>query len=193
MQIEHLRKDAVATTRWIGGTTTQLYIYPPGSEYSKRDFLFRISTATIETEESVFTPLPGYERKLMLLDGKLELIHNDVPGKKLQKFDVAEFSGDWQTCSKGIARDFNLIYKKPIDGSLQGFAIQPGEIKNLFPQAQTNFTGFYFSTGSGEINTQQSLIKFTGGDFICFHSGFAKEIHIIAETSVSAVFIQLEL
>jgi environmental stress-induced protein Ves len=193
MQIEHFKKDVLSTSRWSGGTTTQLYIYPPGSKYSKRDFLFRLSTAAIEIEESVFTPLPGYARKLMLLDGKLELIHNDSIENKLQKFDVADFSGDWQTKSKGMARDFNLIYKKPIDGDLQGFAIKSGETKNLFPEIHNNFAALYISAGSGEINPQQSFIKFTEGDFICFHGELSKEIYIAAETATSAVFVQLKL
>jgi len=57
------------TTLWSGGTTTQLCIYPYAATYTGRDFIFRISTATIESEESVFTKLPGYTRILMLLEG----------------------------------------------------------------------------------------------------------------------------
>ena len=61
------------TAKWSGGLTTELFIYPEGSAYSERNFDFRLSTATVEIETSVFTPLPHVQRTLMVLE--LSLIH----------------------------------------------------------------------------------------------------------------------
>ena len=46
------------TTSWSGGTTTQLTIAPAGAVYADRDFLWRVSSATVELDESDFTALP---------------------------------------------------------------------------------------------------------------------------------------
>ncbi len=68
-----IRKEDIKTTNWSGGTTSELFIFPVSSTYKDLNFEFRLSRATIETEESIFTPLPHVKRKLMLLDGELEL------------------------------------------------------------------------------------------------------------------------
>ena len=39
---------------WSGGRTTEIYIAPEGALYAERNFLFRISTAEVELEESDF-------------------------------------------------------------------------------------------------------------------------------------------
>ena len=44
---------------WSDGTTTQLLIAPEGAHYAARDFLWRVSSATVELDESDFTPLPA--------------------------------------------------------------------------------------------------------------------------------------
>jgi environmental stress-induced protein Ves len=98
------------TTSWSGGTTAQLFIFPEDAVFAQRNFDFRISTATIDVEESTFTLLPNYNRLLSVLDGNLEIIHQGKYSKKLQKFEKDCFHGSWQTSGKGKARDFNVIY-----------------------------------------------------------------------------------
>ena len=61
---------------WSGGTTTQLLIAPEGAHYAARDFLWRVSSATVELDESDFTPLPEYERLIATLQGGITLTHN---------------------------------------------------------------------------------------------------------------------
>ena len=41
--IEIIKSDAFKESKWSGGITTQLYIYPKDSDYQKRNFNFRIS------------------------------------------------------------------------------------------------------------------------------------------------------
>ena len=104
------RFQNASTTNWSGGTTSQLFIFPEDAVFAQKNFDFRISTATIEAEESTFTPLPNYNRLLANLEGNLEIIHQGKYSKKLQKFENDRFHGSWQTSSKGKARDFNVIF-----------------------------------------------------------------------------------
>lgn len=103
-------KSIQQTTEWSGGTTTELAIFPTESSYANRNFLFRISTATVETETSTFTSLPGYKRLLMILKGELEITHVDQYTKKLATFDTDMFDGGWQTTAKGMVTDFNIMH-----------------------------------------------------------------------------------
>ena len=55
MEIDVKIYNTFPTSKWSGGETTELYIYPADYQYKKRDFLFRISRATIPKEKSIFT------------------------------------------------------------------------------------------------------------------------------------------
>jgi environmental stress-induced protein Ves len=105
----HHFQDAVTST-WSGGKTTELFIYPENSLFSERNFDFRISSATIDVENSDFTSLPAHNRLLAILEGKLEIIHEGKYSKVLQQFEIDEFHGSWKTSSIGKVRDFNVIY-----------------------------------------------------------------------------------
>lgn len=106
------------TINWSGGTSTQLYIYPETANYQKRDFDFRISTAKVEVEKSDFTPLPGIERHLMILDGAIHISHKNHHEKRLNAFDQDFFMGDWETSSIGHCVDFNLMTRNHCKGEL---------------------------------------------------------------------------
>ncbi|CAG5083673.1 HutD/Ves family protein [Parvicella tangerina] len=100
------------TSHWSGGTTTELYIYPEGSDFKSREFDFRLSIATIIINESDFTPLPGVDRTLLLLEGELELIHEGHHSTTLKPLEQDSFSGSWQTKCIGKGKDFNLMTQK---------------------------------------------------------------------------------
>lgn len=125
MKYKILKKTDYTTTQWSGGDTTELYIYPENSNYQKRDFLFRLSSATVNVEKSEFTKLDGVSRKLMLLSGEMELIHKDKYNKKLMPFEQDSFMGDWNTESYGQARDFNLMTRLNCTGELEHIKISP--------------------------------------------------------------------
>ena len=52
MTIQHLTPSDYITTKWSGGLTTQLGIAPASAVYADRDFLWRLSSATVEDAES---------------------------------------------------------------------------------------------------------------------------------------------
>ncbi len=112
------------TTRWSGGTTTELLILPKSAEFAKRNFDIRISTATIEIEESTFTELGAYLRKIMVLNGKLHLLHENQYSCTLNKFEQDSFSGAWKTTSVGKVTDFNVIFGPEFKPILETFSLQ---------------------------------------------------------------------
>lgn len=104
-----IRKGELPVSRWSGGTTTQLAIWPEGAVYAERNFVWRVSSARVETQESEFTSLPGVARCLMVLDGTLHLEHEGRYETELVQFAQDNFSGSWTTRSRGRVTDFNLM------------------------------------------------------------------------------------
>ena len=122
MEILLVRKEEQVIGTWAGGTTTQLAIWPPESDYRKRDFAWRLSSARVDLEESVFTSLPGYHRLLMILEGSVRLIHETPGGQReavLSAFEQDAFEGDWKTTSYGRCVDFNLMTAQGCSGVIE--------------------------------------------------------------------------
>lgn len=112
MKIIHFRPEDFKTSTWAGGTTTELYLYPEDGSHAQRDFQLRISSATVDLEESDFTLLPGVERFITPLDGTFVLTHPDMPPVKMEALgEPYRFSGEVPTHCVGKARDFNLMLK----------------------------------------------------------------------------------
>lgn len=114
-----IKKSELSTSKWSGGTTTQLYIYPESELYENRNFKFRISSAKVDLEESTFTKLPNIKRKIMILDGKLKLVHENHHEITLEKFDQDTFYGHWNTKSYGKVTDFNLMLNENTEGIIE--------------------------------------------------------------------------
>ncbi len=112
MALTHLTPEDYTTTRWSGGATTELLIPPRGAAYAQRAFLCRVSSATVELDESTFTPLPDYDRLIATLEGEIDLIHDGGPSIHLRPFEVHAFDGGSRTLSRGCCRDFNLMLRK---------------------------------------------------------------------------------
>ncbi len=102
-------KSKQITSTWSGGTTTQLLILPEGSDYAKRTFDFRISTATIEVEESTFSDLTGYKRHLIALTRGITLFQNQSAAIVLEPLTCFTFNGGDATKSVGTTTDFNVM------------------------------------------------------------------------------------
>ena len=122
-----LRSEEFTASTWVGGKTTQLFTHPQGANYAARDFDFRLSTATVELEKSDFTALPGFSRKLMILEGEIEINHENQHNKTLHKFDVDAFEGDWKTSSVGRCTDFNVMTSAKYTSSLKAISLHADE------------------------------------------------------------------
>lgn len=122
--IVKLTQEDYEEGEWFGGTTTQIAVYPSEEKYSERNFLWRISTAVCQCEESEFTFLPDYDRTLIVLEGEVILEHKEVRTKKLQQFESDSFSGHFNTKSYGKMKDFNLMVRKGIRGNAEVIELQ---------------------------------------------------------------------
>ncbi|MGE7903233.1 HutD/Ves family protein [Peribacillus sp. NPDC094092] len=121
-----IRKSEQITSLWSGGKTTQLAIYPEDGDYSKREFNWRISTADVEVDESIFTHLPGIQRIIMILDGEMLLDHKGNHRVQLQPFEQDRFDGGWTTRSMGRVTDFNLMLAEGCEGDLSKIHLNDG-------------------------------------------------------------------
>lgn len=163
--MELISHNQQKTSTWSGGTTTELFIYPEDSVYSERNFDFRISTATVEVEESNFTQILGYKRILMILQGKLFIEHKNQHSKTLHQYECDEFLGAWETKGKGKVVDFNLMMKVGWNGSLSIDEITSNSSKSYLYN-ENKFIGLYLLEGSLSAN-EQTLNK---KDFLLFES-----------------------
>ncbi len=103
---------APAVSRWSGGSTAEIALWPPESTYRERNFLWRLSSATVECESSVFTSLPDYNRIIALLGGELTLSIAGGQEVELGCCRPYSFDGGQPVESRGRAVDFNLMLRK---------------------------------------------------------------------------------
>ncbi|WP_202703284.1 HutD family protein [Flavobacterium sp. UGB4466] len=113
MTLHLLPKENCKPAVWSGGLTYEYMIYPKTANYADRDFAFRISSATIEQEPSVFTQFKGYHRYLVMLDNDLHIEINKQK-KIYEQYEIMEFNSNDAVTSftKGI--DFNWMVSEKI-------------------------------------------------------------------------------
>ena len=117
--IKKLAKDDYVVSNWSGGKTIQVAIGPEGAVYADRTFLWRVSSATVELEESDYTALPDYKRFITPLAGQMILSHNGGEETDVEPFEVYAFDGADATHCRGVCTDFNLMLRKgKADGSM---------------------------------------------------------------------------
>ena len=121
-----LKSNDFQVSDWSGGKTKQLYLSPPTGHYSKREFDYRLSTATVELAESQFSDLSGFHRILMSLDHTLHLLNASRQEETvLAPFTPYFFEGSDSITSRGTCTDFNLIYSDHYQGQM--LAISDGQ------------------------------------------------------------------
>ena len=187
MDYQLIKSDQHKTNSWAGGTTTELFIFPETSNYKSLDFDFRLSSATVELESSSFTPLPSVSRKLMILDGEIEITHEKHYSKKLNKFDTDEFDGDWGTTSVGKCVDFNLMTRGNTQSDISSLILSKGELEKI--STSGNFTFLYLYRGQIKISLNNELFFLEEGDLFVVNS--EKEFLIDAITDVKLVVAKI--
>ena len=164
--IRHISASEFITTQWSGGATTQIAIAPEGANYANRDFLWRISSATVELKSSDFTPLPDYERFLSTLKGEVQVQHDGGSPIMLTPGKIHRFDGAVATHSEGTCTDFNLMLRKnACKGEMR--CLHLGEMGSIHlsrtlggNDAATTFV-IYCAAGNGEVSIgdESSLIE----------------------------------
>lgn len=142
-KVRVMHKNEFERNRWAGGVTTQLAIWPEEAHYPAGPFTWRLSTARVEAEESVFTPLAGKKRVLMVLEGAIRLEHEGQHSVDLVPYQMDTFSGDWKTRSYGKGTDFNLMMDDTCFGELMHLSIPAGASFNVALQSDAEFDRYY--------------------------------------------------
>lgn len=127
-QLTLISPETYLSSTWSGGRTTQLCLLPVGASYAERNFDLRISSATVEIEESVFSDLRGYSRIIAPLEGSFDLQHPDRKGLQhfhLERYQLHAFDGREKTLCRGRGRDFNVIFRHGLD--VKVMRLDPGE------------------------------------------------------------------
>ena len=158
------KEENYTLSAWSGGQTKELAIYPRGQKYIDREFIWRLSSATVETDESDFTRLPDYDRVLMVLDGEVVLEYNGERVAKLKTLEQDSFDGAWKTKSYGKVTDFNLMVRKGNEGYLD----------LLRPQSEKQMCG----------STCESALP------LCAHALYCKEGYLLVSIGEKTQMVQ---
>lgn len=188
-----LRKNEQQVKQWSGGQTTQLCIYPFDALYEARNFELRISTATVETDHSVFTNLTGYQRTLMVLDGHLKISH---PRLNIEDVELApnkfySFDGEWGTESYGQARDFNVMTSDKFRHQIEFKQLNVGDELTISSEFNSTFIACYIIEGtlSFSYNSKEEFLQ--ANDFIWLDLRNNDRFEFKALALCSFVFVSL--
>jgi hypothetical protein len=121
VKVTHLAPSQYLKQPWKngGGTTTELAAHAEGAR-----FLWRVSIADVD-RSGPFSDFSGYERTLMMLEGKgMQLTFDAAPGARIERrLRPFVFQGEWKTgCDllDGPVKDFNLMVDRTrATGSLE--------------------------------------------------------------------------
>lgn len=193
MGLSIIKSDSFITSKWSGGTTTELFIFPQTSNYQHRDFLFRLSTASVEVDSSTFTSLPGISRQIMILSGGIAISHKGKYTKQLNKFDVDEFAGDWETTSVGICTDFNLMTKGATRGNLRALQIEKEKRINLKISANPDWLFIYIFSGEVKANISNENYSLQRGDLLVLNEFSFQSLEIIGLENSEIVIAEISL
>ena len=140
-----LNEENYTTSEWSGGKTTQMYIHPKNSIYKNLDFKWRISSATVELEESDFTELKDVHRFITTLDNELKLTHDYENFIVLKPFEIYEFDGTIKTHSYGKVKDFNLMLSNGATGRLENLLIDKEFLLRLSNKSRSKQYEVFFT------------------------------------------------
>lgn len=118
-----IRRNSLVKESWSGGSTTEIYLYPPKQSYKSRNFLWRLSEAIIEDEKTIFTKLDGFHRITLVLEGQLKLQHQDYEPIKLNTLEQNHYKGHWLTVSEGKVTNLNIIYDPSLTATLETIVV----------------------------------------------------------------------
>ncbi len=175
------------TISWASGTSTELFVFPPDGNFQTRAFDFRISTATVEAEETNFSDFSGLTRILLVLNGNLTLIHEGRYTKELKTFDQDRFDGSWKTKSKGKVQDFNVMFTEKYEAKVSHSLYFQDDQIELDLITKHNF--FFIYNGKFEINGQLAC----AGDLVEIQTSKPEKVSICCLESGNMIESSIEL
>ena len=193
MEYTIITSESFKSKSWSGGTTTELFIFPLTAEYQQRNFRFRLSTATVETEMSDFTSLHGFLRKLMVLAGTINLRHEGHYSRQLNKFDTDEFEGDWRTSSIGKCTDFNLMLDDKTSGEITAIVIKKDQNVNFKIRENCDWLFIFIYSGKVRIGIKNKIATIIKGDLLVLNKRTIRKIEIIGIQNSELIFSEITL
>lgn len=185
--IRKLTEEDYTVSTWSGGTTTQLAIYPETEKYADRNFLWRISSATVDLPESDYTALPDYHRFITPLCGEMALSHDKGEEVDVKPLTVHEFDGAAATHCRGVCTDFNLMLRKDkASGFMQAVELTGENGILIEPLEETQTMLFYVVSGTALIKDEDEVIELSEGDSVII-SG--EEYEYLLESDDRAVVV----
>lgn len=187
--MRHWTTTDYKTTTWAGGTTTELHLLPEDGSYAERSFELRISSATCDLPASDFTPLPGFYRELMILDGEIEVFHEEEKGTRhlvLRPADLDSFYGGDPTRSVGRCTDFNVIYRK----EMYAVEVLPIRTERLSLKAEGEERLFLYLQKGGNLQMQEKSVELTARDSLLIEQNEAGELRFESD-DFNAVLVRI--
>lgn len=163
MTTRRIHPEEFKATAWSGGVTREIFIDPPDAQYGRHDFNCRVSTAIVESRESVFTDLPHVQRFIMPLNGEL-ILSVDGVRHHIQPFEVFAFDGGAKVTSLSRAnlQDLNLMVRKDLAGEVQ--VIPPGHSIRLDPDQRQLVVLIRLNAAGQFQEIREVLVKPYGDD-----------------------------
>jgi len=193
MNFSIIKPENNKTNNWAGGTTTELFIFPPTADYQQRNFDFRLSTATVEIEKSDFTPLQGVSRNLMVLEGEMTLHHENHHSKQLGKFDVDKFEGGWNTSSIGKCADLNLMTIGNTKGELDAVSVEEKESIEYQIRGTWNWVLIYIFEGKVSVDLDNKTHILNQGDLLALNEEVMQTFPIKGIESSELIFSKITI
>lgn len=185
--VKKLTEEAYTVSSWSGGKTVQLAIAPEGAVYADRDFLWRVSSATVELPESDYTALPDYDRFITPLNGEMILSHDGGEETRVEPFSVHEFDGAARTHCRGTCTDFNLMLRKEkCAGQMFPLELGSENAVMLNPVEENQTVVLYLAEGEATILTVEDEFSVQKGETLLI-SG--EENRTALETETGATFV----
>ena len=125
------KHDDFKAGSWLGGSVKELAIFPDSADYLNRDFIWRISTYDMETDEAAFPRLDDYDRVLLITEGEAVLSYEQQRVARLTSFEQDRFDGQWKTTCFGKVKSFDLTVRKGCEGYVD--LIFPENENSIFP------------------------------------------------------------
>lgn len=145
----YIKKQDLTISNWSKGETREYYIYPETANYQDKDFIFRISSASINEAPAEFTNFSNYTRYLAMLDQPLSLKINNKEVKD-NELTLVKFQSDDDVISYSRGNDFNLmVNNNKAEGKVT---------KGLFLTSEADFI-VVFSLDDGCVVNQTSIIN----------------------------------
>jgi environmental stress-induced protein Ves len=117
MRATRLRRSDYRRMRWKNdlGWTSEIALSPPGADFASGAFDWRLSLAEVEAD-SAFSPLPGIDRTIALLEGDGMVLFEGANETVLERRgQLHAFPGDAEVQCRligGACRDFNVMTRR---------------------------------------------------------------------------------